>query len=130
MADVPIFQDGNTILVIPHGPGKLHLFSWGSTEFQKRGGFVGAHRQGKSRFVIGFSYSFTHYAFFWEGEGEAHYRTSNDRTLHPVGKTWKHAIAVEMGKHQPVEMEVTAEMLRGANLTAPDVTCYLLPERI
>jgi len=130
MATDAIFDNGNTILVTTEGPGKLHLFSWGSTWSQKRTGFVETKRAGKSRFVIGFAYGYTNYAFYWEGEGKAEYRTSNDKTRHPVGNSWKQAVGVEFPNHHEAHMvEVPEEDFHGGLNGIQDVTVYLLSEQ-
>ncbi|KAJ7700234.1 hypothetical protein B0H14DRAFT_3034246, partial [Mycena olivaceomarginata] len=98
------FQDGNAVLVVTRGPGKMHVVSYGSSAqptlsqvFGSTSTPAGTTERDETRFIITHSYTFAYCGFFWEGAGEAAYTIGDSLVRQAVGKSWQAAIIVEWG---------------------------------
>ncbi|KAF8521659.1 hypothetical protein JB92DRAFT_2785602, partial [Gautieria morchelliformis] len=97
----PIFEDGEAILVTTHGPGNLHLYTYAASNGE--GGVHGSvhtSRSGVSNFIIPYSYNYTQYAFYWDGDGKAecHIGWKSDPKTYPMeGKGWENSSWVMLG---------------------------------
>ncbi|KAF8583520.1 hypothetical protein K439DRAFT_53049 [Ramaria rubella] len=124
-----VFSHGQGIIVTTHGPGKLHLYSYGSTG--KPPGVYGSTtttRSGISHFLISHSYTYTKYAFYWDGKGPAEYHWGGKKG--PVGKNWNHSSWVHWGNAYIEPLEVSPNYFHGASHQENNVTCFLLPEQL
>ncbi|KAJ7983241.1 hypothetical protein DFH06DRAFT_1172747 [Mycena polygramma] len=74
---MPNYWNGLAPIVTAYGPGNLHHLAYASDL-----GAAGPNTAGKlpapanttedkTHFVVGFSYGYTGYAFYWDGEGPA-----------------------------------------------------------
>ncbi|KAF8583514.1 hypothetical protein K439DRAFT_1412034 [Ramaria rubella] len=124
-----VFTNGQCILVATHGPGKLHLYSYGSvTGLPGHVGTITTTRSGISHFVISHSYTFTRYAFYWEGEGSAEYHYGAQKG--EVGRSWNNASWTLWGNTYVEPLEVSPNYFQGAVNRDNQVTCFLLPEHL
>ncbi|KAF8521657.1 hypothetical protein JB92DRAFT_2889918 [Gautieria morchelliformis] len=133
----PIFFNGDALLVTTHGPGNLHLYTYGDVpERKKVGAYYGSvhtPRSGVSNFIITYSYHHIKYAFYWDGEGKAecHVRwNSNPKTYPVAGKGWSQSSWVKMGDTEVSVLDVSPSYFSGASNAGNKVTCYLLPETL
>jgi len=123
-----IFRNGNGVIVNAKGPGKLHLLSYGSNaKLQNHVGYIETTASGITRFIISFSYTFTRFAFYWEGSGEAAYGASDSLARYPMAKNWDNAAVVVWGSSSFTSADVKAEV---ATAVVRDgvVTAFIVPE--
>jgi hypothetical protein len=105
-----IFIEDQTLLVVTDGPGKLTLLSYGSNDgIRNHVDAKTTSKTGETRWVIGLSHTFTSFAFYWDGPGQAYARIGNSFELTPVGKSWKAASQVNWGATSFLTADVTAE---------------------
>jgi len=127
----PIFANGNGIIVTASGPGKLHLLT-----FASNGGIVNhvgvteTKKAGLTRFLISHSYTFTKFAFYWEGAGEAVYGTTESlvRTV-LTAKGWADAVTVDWGTSSFGKADVSAEAQKGVGRDGL-VTAFIIPDNV
>ena len=127
----PIFANGNGIIVTASGPGKLHLLT-----FASNGGIVNhvgvteTKKAGLTRFLISHSYTFTKFAFYWEGAGEAVYGTTESlvRTA-LIAKGWADAVTVDWGTSSFGKADVSAEAQKGVGRDGL-VTAFIIPDNV
>ena len=125
-----VLANGRGIMVTTHGPGKLHLYTYISTKPGVGGhyGFLETHSPGISRFVIGKSYDYTHFAFFWDGKGNAQYSVGDLPQKHVVGHNWATSSFWNTTYWYIVPVEVTANYFAGAVNNKQHITIYRIPE--
>ncbi|KAF8583519.1 hypothetical protein K439DRAFT_1634353 [Ramaria rubella] len=122
-----VFTNGQGILVTTHGPGKLHLYSYGGP-LPGVFGTTSTTRSGISHFLISHSYNFTKYAFYWEGKGSAQYHYGAQKG--EVGRSWNNASWNLWGNTYVEPLEVSPNYFEGAVNRDNAVTCFLLPEHL
>jgi hypothetical protein len=85
-----IFRNGNGVIVnFATGAGKLHLLSYASNSgVANDAGYIETTASGITRFVVSFAYTFTHFAFYWEGNGQAVYGAGDSLARYPIAKSW------------------------------------------
>ena len=126
-----VFSNGQGILVITEGPGKLHLYSYDAfSNLPGQLGFVETTRKGVSNFVISHSYFFTKFAFYWEGSGKAEFRIGHQPERKPVGRSWNQASSLKSGDTEIKSVEVDPAAFKGAVNRNNHITCFLLPENL
>jgi len=126
-----VFHYGEGILITTEGPGKLHLYSYGSNaKLPGHYGFTETTCQGVSHFVVSHSYTFTKYAIYWEGKGKAEYRIGQRPERKPVGRSWNEATWCKWGDTECYPLEVSPNYFQGAVKRDNEVTCFLLPEHL
>ncbi|KAF8492126.1 hypothetical protein JB92DRAFT_3004278 [Gautieria morchelliformis] len=124
-----VFGNAEGILVTTHGPGRLHLYTYGAS-----GGLAGVYgsvstsRRGVSHFMISHSYNYTKYAFFWDGAGKAECRVGAKPKRYPVGNNWRESAWVKWGETEISTLDVSPEYFAGAVGRENQVTCFLIPE--
>jgi len=129
MSDV-IFFDGSGVIVSARGPGKVHLLSYGSNaNLPGHIGTITTTSSGITRFIISHSYTFTKFAFYWEGQGEAVCGKGQDLVRQPVGRGWDAATNVNWGgtdfSTQNVQSFTTSAVPRDNQ-----VTCFIIPDNL
>jgi hypothetical protein len=125
-----IFIGDQTLLVMTDGPGKLTLLSYGSNAGIRN--IVGAKtisKPGETRWLIGFSHTFTRFAFYWEGSHQAYARIGNSFETIPVGRSLRAASQVNWGANSLITADVTAEVASAVNRDNA-TTFWPLPNRI
>ncbi|KIJ53145.1 hypothetical protein M422DRAFT_85738, partial [Sphaerobolus stellatus SS14] len=129
-----VLSQGRGILVTTHGPGQLHIYTYFA---QKPGGplipgghlgFLQAHSEGISRFIIGKSYNYTHFAFYWHGKGHAEYSVGDLPQKHRVGRNWATSSFWHTGYWYILPLEVTQAYFAGAVNSKQHITIYRIPE--
>lgn len=135
MADQRVFKDGRGILVTTHGPGKLHLYTYFPDASAKNiaTGYQGAletHNHGVTRFMIGKSYTFTHFGFYWEGHGQAEYSVGPLPEKHKVGRSWSDSSFFNTTYLGVLPVEITPPYFAGSVNLNGNITCYRIPDHI
>ncbi|KAJ7661333.1 hypothetical protein DFH06DRAFT_1399162 [Mycena polygramma] len=74
----------------------------------------------KSHFVVGSSYGYTGYAFYWDGAGPAFWHVGGSTLAEPVGTSWTDATSVPWG----------TEVISGANVQAQAQTAVNRDDQI
>ena len=127
----PIFANGNGIIVTTSGPGKLHLLT-----FASNGGIVNhvgvteTKKAGLTRFLISHSYTFTKFAFYWEGAGEAVYGTTESLVRNALtAKGWADSVTVDWGTSSFGKADVSAEAQKGVGRDGL-VTAFIIPDNV
>ncbi|KAJ7349021.1 hypothetical protein DFH08DRAFT_133780 [Mycena albidolilacea] len=133
MSGTPAFQNGNAVLVVTRGPGKMHLISYASNakpaivpHFGSMSTPAGTTERDETRFLITHSYTFEQCAFYWEGAGEAAYGVGNSLVRQAVGRSWQAAINVGWGATTATTTNVSGQLASGVqrdNL----INCYIVP---
>ncbi|KAJ7627031.1 hypothetical protein FB45DRAFT_795252, partial [Roridomyces roridus] len=84
--------------------------------------------EGITNFLLGFSYTWTGYAFYWDGAGPAYWRLANDTILRePVGTSWSSATGVPWGTEIELNINVEAQLTGAANRD-DEVTVFIIPD--
>jgi len=125
------FFYGNAVVVVARGPGKMHLISYASNaNLPNHVGAISAPswtQEGQeTRLVISHSYTFTQYAFYWEGAGEAAYFIGDQLARQAVGTSWKGAINIEWGASAGTTKDVSGQV-PSAVQRDNQVTCFIVP---
>jgi hypothetical protein len=94
------YTNGIAPIVTVYGPGNLHHLSYASNGAIPN--VVGkitttAAAENRTNFLLGFSYTFTGYAFYWDGAGPAFWRVAGSPFKEPVGTSWTDATGVPWG---------------------------------
>ncbi|KAJ7491149.1 hypothetical protein FB451DRAFT_1222219 [Mycena latifolia] len=127
MAAVQAFQNGVAPIVTTRGPGKIHLISYRSNSgLRNHVGSITTTNAGETRFLISHSYTFTGFAFYWDGEGEAVWTLGDMLMRRPVGRSWATASAIPWAGEPLASFDVTSEM-SSAVLRNNAVTCFIIP---
>jgi len=124
------FFHGNGIAIIAFGPGKMHLISYASNA--KLPNHVGAistppstSEYDETCFMISHAYTFTQFAFYWEGAGGAAYFIG-DGVRQAVGTSWKDAINLAWGASAGTAKDVSGQV-SSAVQRDNQVTCFIIP---
>ncbi|KAJ7615991.1 hypothetical protein FB45DRAFT_801621 [Roridomyces roridus] len=88
------YVGGVAPIVTTFGPGNLHHLAYGSATLGTVTGFVPTTNENASHFLLGFSYSYPGYAFYWDGAGDAFFRLGSSTAFSAVGNSWKNASGV------------------------------------
>ncbi|KAJ7671016.1 hypothetical protein B0H17DRAFT_948497 [Mycena rosella] len=129
MATPHAFQNGVAPIVTTRGPGKIHLISYGSNAgLENHVGTITTTNAGQTRFLISHSYTFTGFAFYWDGEGEAAWTLGDMLVRQPVGRSWAEASVVQWDGQLLAFTDVTTQV-SSAVLRNDAVTCFIIPRR-
>lgn len=126
-----IFTNGDGIIVSARGPGKVHLLSFASNA--KAPDVIGTITTTPStpdkvtRFMISHSYTYTKYAFYWDGAGQAVCGKGQDLVRLPVGNSWNAATCVDWATSQFTTQNVTASTTSAVNRDG-QITCFKIPD--
>ncbi|KAK6988041.1 hypothetical protein R3P38DRAFT_3445490 [Favolaschia claudopus] len=115
------YTNGLAPIVTVRGPGNLHHLSYNSV-----GGFgnvVGImpapvaadNTTAVTKFLLGFAYSYTGYAFYWDGAGPAFWRVRGSQFTEPVGTSWAAATGVPWGDQINLGVNVESEVATAVN---------------
>ncbi|KIK00628.1 hypothetical protein K443DRAFT_7479 [Laccaria amethystina LaAM-08-1] len=125
-----VFVNGQTLVVSAVGPGKLHLLSYESNGgLPNHVGYLPTSKTGETRFLISHSYTFTKFAFFWEGSGEAVYGIGTSLVRQPVGTSWDSASLASWGSPTITTANVTSQ-LTSALTCDNQITAFIIPDLI
>ena len=125
-----IFTNGQTLVVSAIGPGKLHLLSYESNaKIVNHIGYIPTSKTGETRFLISHSYTFTKFAFFWEGSGEAVYGVGTSLVRQPVGKSWASASLASWGSPTITTANVTSQVTSAVTRNN-EITAFIIPDLI
>jgi hypothetical protein len=124
------YLNGNGVIVSARGPGKVHLLSYASnSNLPAHVGTTTTTSGGITRFIISHSYTFTKFAFYWDGEGEAGCGKGQGLVRQPVGKSWEAATTADWGttefRTQNVGSFTTSAVPRDN-----EVTCFIIPDNL
>ena len=127
----PIFFNGNGIIVTTSGPGKLHLLSFASNSgILNHVGVTETKSGGITRFLISHSYTFTKFAFYWEGAGEAVYGTPESLVRTALtAKSWVDAVGVDWGSSTFTKADVSTEAQKGVGRDGL-VAAFIIPDNV
>jgi hypothetical protein len=125
-----IFRNGQGIVITSNGPGKVHLLSYASNAgIVPHEGTTTTNREGVTRFVISHSYTFTKFAFFWEGVGQAFCAIGEDNNKVPVGTSWTAATCIAWSGSSFTSENVSSCTAGGVNRDN-QVTCFIIPDNL
>ncbi|KAJ6579234.1 hypothetical protein DFH09DRAFT_913429 [Mycena vulgaris] len=120
------YTNGIAPIVTVYGPGNLHHLSYASNGgIPNVVGFIPTANEGTTNFLLGFSYTFTGYAFYWDGAGPAFWRL-NGSFQEPVGTSWTDATAVPWGTQVILGANVQAQAASAVNRDH-EVTAFIIP---
>ncbi|KAJ7615837.1 hypothetical protein FB45DRAFT_1106531 [Roridomyces roridus] len=98
------YLNGLAPIVTVTGPGNLHHLTYDSVPSLNGPGAVGminTTHNGTTNFLLGFSYNYRGYAFYWDGQAPAFWRVSgNSPFIEPVGTSWENATGVPWGSSE------------------------------
>jgi hypothetical protein len=124
------YTNGIAPIVTVYGPGNLHHLSYASN-----GGIpnvvgkiptIATSSENATNFLLGFSYTFTGYAFYWDGAGPAFWRVGNSPFREPVGTSWTAATSVPWGNEVILGANVQAQAATAVNRDN-EVTAFFIP---
>ncbi|KAJ7190410.1 hypothetical protein GGX14DRAFT_605795 [Mycena pura] len=121
------YTKGIAPIVTVYGPGNLHHLSYASN-----GGItnvVGIQQitsNETTNLLLGFSYTYTGYAFYWDGEGPAFWRDAGSTIQEPVGTSWTDATGVPWGSEVILGENVAAQAATAVNRDE-EVIVYIIP---
>ncbi|KAF7360826.1 hypothetical protein MSAN_01111900 [Mycena sanguinolenta] len=122
------FINGVAPIVTVSGPGNIHHLSYGSVSgLTSTVGIMPTANEGTTTFVIGFSYTFTNYAFYWDGFGPAVWSLGDSIFAEPVGTSWTDATGLVWGSSE-ITLGVNVEAnVTGALNRDDEVIVYVIP---
>ena len=127
--EMSIFKRGNSVVVTTRGPGHIHLLSYDSnSKLTNHVGVTPTSNTGETRFLISHSYTFTKYAFYWDGAGEAVYGIGTGLERRPVGRSWTSASMVSWGSRNVTTGYVSSLTTKISGHT--EITAFVIPDKI
>ncbi|KAJ7272897.1 hypothetical protein C8J57DRAFT_1128505 [Mycena rebaudengoi] len=124
---IQAFRNGMSPIVTTRGPGKLHLLSYDSNGgLPNHQGFTQTMNDGVTRFIISHSYTFTNFAFYWEGNGEAVWTIGDSLMRQPVGTSWATATSIPWNG-QPLQSANVQTSAQSAVVRDNAATCFIVP---
>ena len=127
---MPIFFNGECLVVTTRGPGKLHLLSYKvNVANDAVVGYGTTSNEGVTRFLISFSHNYNAFAFMWDGQGEAVYGVGTGLQRLPIGRSWDQASALQWGAETVSTANVTS-LVPGAIDRANVTTVFVIPDQI
>ncbi|KAF7371347.1 hypothetical protein MSAN_00770800 [Mycena sanguinolenta] len=127
------YTNGIAPIVTVYGPGNLHHLSYASN-----GGIpnvVGimptpasvTSENNVTNFLLGFSYTYTGYSFYWDGKGPAFWRNAGSIFTEPVGTSWSAATSALWGNEVILGADVTAQVATAENRDN-EVIVFIIPD--
>ncbi|KAJ7775468.1 hypothetical protein B0H16DRAFT_1361664 [Mycena metata] len=113
------YVNGLAPIVTVYGPGNLHHMTYGSSVSANAAvvGMISTPNEGTTNFLLGFSYNYPSYAFYWDGKGPAFWRISGNSTFRePVGSSWTNATGVPWGDEVILGLNVAAQASAAGNV--------------
>ncbi|KAJ7476676.1 hypothetical protein FB451DRAFT_1243747 [Mycena latifolia] len=122
------YTNGIAPIVTVYGPGNLHHLSYASNgRIPNVVGVIPTTSEGTSNLLLGFSYTFTGFAFYWDGTGPAFWRMGNSTFREPVGTSWTDATSVPWGNEIVLGANVQAQVATAVNRDH-EVTAFFIPD--
>ncbi|KAJ6484255.1 hypothetical protein C8R45DRAFT_829899 [Mycena sanguinolenta] len=126
------YSDGLAPIVTVHGPGNLHHLSYNSN-----GGLpnvvgmipTNAGVGNITNFLLGFSYTYEDFAFYWDGAGPAFWRVSGSPFAEPVGTSWTDATGVPWSNEVILGLNVETQASTAGNVGV-QVIVYTIPDNL
>ncbi|KAJ7615990.1 hypothetical protein FB45DRAFT_935076 [Roridomyces roridus] len=111
------YVNGVAPIVTTFGPGTLHHLTYGITfsNMQAVTGSLSTSDEGATHWVLGFSYYFSGFAFYWDGPGEAFFRLGNSTATEAVGNSWTNATGVPSNGEIILGLNVASTAATAAN---------------
>ncbi|KAJ7114933.1 hypothetical protein C8R44DRAFT_676034 [Mycena epipterygia] len=121
------YTNGLAPIVTVYGPGNLHHLSYASNGgIPNVVGIISTKSEGTTNFLLGFTYTYTGYAFYWDGAGPAFWRVANSTFQEPVGTSWTDATGVPWGNEVILGLNVQAQVATAENRDN-EVIVYFIP---
>ncbi|KAJ7771508.1 hypothetical protein B0H16DRAFT_1513740 [Mycena metata] len=79
--------------------------------------------------MISHSYTFTGFAFYWDGTGEAVFSIGNELLRQPVGNSWTQAVNIPWSGQPATNSDVSGQ-LPAVVQRNNEATCFIIPDRI
>ncbi|KAF8998847.1 hypothetical protein BDQ17DRAFT_1328637 [Cyathus striatus] len=134
---VKAFINGSGVIVSARGPGNLHLLSYASNSgLPDVYGSISAKpnvtgNDDVTRFMISDSYTYTEYAFYWDGNDEAVCGIGLDLVRSPVGTSWKQATIINFGGTQFGSGDVTSFVNKTSSVKRDnEITAFVIPDHL
>ncbi|KAJ7887155.1 hypothetical protein B0H13DRAFT_2326347 [Mycena leptocephala] len=126
------YTNGLAPIVTVYGPGNLHHLSYASNGAITN--VVGkitttAAAENRTNFLLGFSYTYTGYAFYWDGAGPAFWRVAGSPFTEPVGTSWTDATGVPWGNEVVLGENVQAQVATAVNRDN-EVIAFIIPDNL
>lgn len=126
----PVFIGKEALFVITQGTGDLSLLSYGSNAgIVNHVGAKHTDKPGETHWIIGFSHTFTRFAFIWKGQGGAVYRLAESGKTGEVGGDWNNASLVKWREDDITEANVSSQV-SSAVVRNNATTLWIIPETI
>jgi hypothetical protein len=112
------YINGLAPIVTVSGPGNLHHLTYASVVGGTGAvGMISTPNEGTTNFLLGFSYNYEGFAFYWDGKGPAFWRISGNSTFRePVGSSWANATGVPWGDEVILGLNVATQASAAGNV--------------
>ncbi|KAJ6448067.1 hypothetical protein C8R45DRAFT_850538 [Mycena sanguinolenta] len=81
-----------------------------------------------TNFLVGFTYYYFDFAFYWDGEGPAFWRMGNSSVRFPVGTSWTSATDLPRKNTSEVELRVDVSAIAATAAAVSDFpVVYIIP---
>ncbi|KAJ7176888.1 hypothetical protein C8R46DRAFT_46012 [Mycena filopes] len=124
------YTNGIAPIVTVYGPGSLHHLSYASNagipNVVGKIPTTAKNDTAVTNFLLGFSYTWTGYAFYWDGPGQAFWRVAGSPFVEPVGTSWTTATGVPWGNEVVLGLNVQAQVATAENRDN-EVTVFFIP---
>ncbi|KAJ7429318.1 hypothetical protein B0H11DRAFT_2146446 [Mycena galericulata] len=108
------YTNGIAPIVTVYGPGNLHHLTYTSAAgLGNAVGLMPTTSTGTTNFLLGFSFDWRDYAFYWDGAGKAFWRMANSTAVEPVGTSWADATGVAVSTAGNVGADVPVFFIPG-----------------
>ncbi|KAJ7234066.1 hypothetical protein C8J57DRAFT_1071743 [Mycena rebaudengoi] len=123
-----IYRQGIAPIVTGCGPGTLHHLTYmPASNGGSAVGILPTANEGTTNFLLGFSFNYAGYAFYWDGAGPAFWRAGNSTVKEPVGTSWANATSIPFNKPFVLGVNVQANVAAAGNV-GETVTVFFIPE--
>ncbi|KAF7326764.1 hypothetical protein MVEN_02595400 [Mycena venus] len=114
-----------------YGPGNLHHIAYASNQGIENlvaNLPITAGIDNRTDIILGFSYSYNGFAFYWDGAGTAFWRiAASSPFTEPVGTSWANATSIPWGTEVVLGADVRAEVSAAGNLATGIIAAYIIP---
>jgi hypothetical protein len=131
MANNLNYENGIAPIVTAYGPGNLHYLTYGRVvgSIPNHVGMLPAPTGAENRtnFLLGFSYLYNDYSFYWDGEGPAFWRMAGSSLIEPVGTSWTNATSLPFGSTKVVLGDNVSAQAKTAQVNG-QIIAYIIPD--
>ncbi|KAJ7248734.1 hypothetical protein C8J57DRAFT_1240156 [Mycena rebaudengoi] len=114
-----IYRQGIAPIVTVCGPGNLHHLTYmPASNGGSAVGMLPTANEGTTNFLLGFSFNYAGYAFYWDG---------NSTVKEPVGTSWANATSIPFNKLFVQGVNVQANVAAAGNV-GETVTIFFIPD--